>query len=240
MSRIRVGFLLLSALLLCALWPSSAQAGTLMKLNLDGSAGPSFAFESGEFSVIDDGDQDTLGSRNATIDATVGAGSLSAFGSSPNTSFTISGIQANSPSTTFSGSLMVQNFADGSFAVYGSDQSLLLSADLTLSAITGSLTPSDTEALFLAFGTITGGSLAQGFDPDSFGLKIKLPEVQGGFSVSPMPQVPAPPLHIGTLGEFTASAYSIEVLAEPIPEPASAAIALIGLALAASTLGRRR
>ncbi|MCI0335589.1 MAG: PEP-CTERM sorting domain-containing protein [Planctomycetes bacterium] len=218
----------------------SMHAATIMRLNLGGEA-ENFQFDSGILSTIDDGDSSTSGDQNAMI-AFMGMGEAKAasFAPPPSGSFTLSGMIASSPATTFSGSLMVQSFNSGNLAIYGADNTLLLSADVSLSAITGPLGPPNSQGLFLAFGDLTGGSMAPYLDPDSLRVKIKLPMVTGGFSVSPMPGAPPPPTHLATLEPFTATAPSVEILAEPIPEPASAALLGIGAAMIGMASRRRR
>jgi hypothetical protein len=204
------------------------RAGTLMTLHPVGSSA-NFDFSGGELSTLDDGSTSTSGKQNAVIEYPSEASTfVSAFAAQPEASFTFGDIEATSQSTTFSGSLILQNFSAGQFSVYDEGNALLLSGNLTMSAITGSIGAGDAEGLFLAFGEITGGSMAEGLDRDSLRVKMKLPTVQGGFSVSPMPDMPPPPVHFGTLGAFTASALSIEILAEVVPEPTSVGLFALG------------
>jgi hypothetical protein len=214
------------------------RAGTLMTLH-PLATGANFDFSGGELSTLDDGSTSTSGSQNAFIEYPSEASSLiSAFAAQPEASFTFANVNATSQSTVFSGSLILQNFSAGQFSVYDGVNALLLSGNLTMSAITGSIGAGDAEGLFLAFGEITGGSMAEGLDRDSLRVRMKLPTVQGGFSVSPMPDVPPPPVHVGTLGAFTANALSIEILAEVVPEPASAGLFALG-ALTCLSVRRR-
>jgi hypothetical protein len=219
----------------------TSHAATIMKLDLGADVGANFGFEGGMLSALDDGVSSTPGSRNATIElGDLGGPVALSFAPPADSSFTLAGMIASTPSTTFSGSLVVQSFDLGSLAIYGTDNSLLLSADLSLSAITGPLGPPDTQGLFLALGEITGGSLAQGLDPDSLRVKMKLPTVTNGFSVSPSPDAPPPPTHLATLDPFTAMTMSIEILATVIPEPVSATLLGIGGALLAMARRNRR
>ncbi len=218
----------------------SIHAATIMNLILGASDDANFEFSSGVLSTLDDGISSTSGDQNAAIEF-VGMAEATAFSivPPPEGSFTLAGMTASSPSTTFSGSLVVQDFSLGSLAIYAADDSLLLSADIFLSALTGPLGPPNSQGLFLAFGEITGGSLAPLYTPDSLRVKMKLPTVTG-FSVSPLPGAPPPPIHLATLEPFTAIAMSVEILAEPIPEPAGAASLMIAAAMIGTALRRRR
>jgi hypothetical protein len=238
MKRILRYILVLATVSILAGASPMTRAGTLMTLHPLGS-GANFDFSGGELSTLDDGSTSTTGNQNAFIEYPSEASSLiSAFAAQPEASFTFGDITAVSQSTTFSGSLILQNFSAGQFSVYDEGNALLLSGNLTVSAITGSIGAGDAEGLFLAFGEITDGSMAVGLDRDSLRVKMKLPTVQGGFSVSPMPDLPPPPVHFGTLGAFTASALSIEIQADVVPEPASAGLLALGALICLSV--RRR
>jgi hypothetical protein len=189
-----------------------------MTLHLNGN-GANFGYSNDEFSVIDDGLASTPGSRNASIEYPTVVNPLALGLAVSDSSFTLSGLSASSQSRTISGSLVVQSFELGTLAIYGTDNSLLLEANLSVSAITGPLGPPSTQGLFLAFGEITGGTLAAGLDPDSLRVRMKLPTVTNGFSVTPLPPAPPPPTHYADLNAFTAMTLSIEIQAEPVPEP---------------------
>jgi hypothetical protein len=216
-----------------------AHAATIMKLNLGADAASDFQFNGGVLSTLSDGLPATTGSQNTSVEfldildpvaADIGA----------NASFTMDGVLASNPCTMFSGSLVAQDFSEGSIAVYDEVNSLLLSAELSLSAVTGPLGAPNSKGLFLAFGEVTGGSMAQYITPGSLRLKFKLPAVTGGFTVSPMPDLPAPDEFSTSLGPFMASTMSVEILAEAIPEPAAAVLLGIGGTLLAATRRRRR
>jgi hypothetical protein len=210
-----------------------------MKLNLSGEDGANFAFNSGVFSTIDDGSAHSIGDQTASLEQMNAVESDAAsFATTSAASFSMSGITAMSPATTFDGSLMVQNLDKGLLSIYGGDNTLLLEAELTLSAITGPLGSSDSQGLFLAYGEITGGTMAEGLDRGSLRVRMKLPDVQGGFSVSPAPNVPPPPVHFGALDSFTATTLSVEIIASLVPEPAGATLVAAGIAIVA--VARRR
>jgi hypothetical protein len=196
-----------------------------MTLHLDGNDA-NFGYSNDEFSVIDDGVASTPGSHNVSIEFPAVPHPRALGLTLSNSSFTLSGITAASQSRTISGSLVVQSFESGYLAIYGMDNSLLLEADLSVSAITGPLGPPSTQGLFLAFGEITGGTLAAGLDPDSLRVRMKLPTVTNGFSVTPVPLAPPPPTHYADLNAFSAMTLSIEIQAEPVPEPTPAGLVL--------------
>lgn len=224
--------LVLIAGALCAVLASSSlHAATIMKLHLDGSSGANFSFNGSVLSALSDGSAATSGDRDATIEFTNGLSmASSSFASGPGASFSLAGINVAVPSTTFNGTLVVQDFSLGNLAIYDEEDDLLLSASLTLSALTGSVGPPSASGLFLAFGNITGGSMAAELDSSSLRVKVKLPIVSGGFSVSPSPSSPPPPTHSAALDEFMAITTTIEIQAEPsvVPEPISVGMLLIG------------
>lgn len=211
----------------------TAYSDTILKLHLDAGAGENFEFDSGVLSVLDDGESSSPGVRNATIEFSNPAGPVAfSFGPPSESSFTLTGMFANSPSSVLGGALVVQSFDLGNLAIYGTSGNLLLSGDLSLSAITGPIGTPSAEGLFLAFGQITGGSMASGFDPNSLRVRMKLPTVNGGFSVSPLPD-PAPP-ELALLNSFTATTPTIEILATQVPEPAALVSLGVGGALLAA------
>ena len=234
----RIFLFLVTCLVVGAMLPT-IHAATIMKLNLSGDLGVNFGFKNGTLSVLDDGVLSTPGNRNAVIEF-MDAPLAASFAPPADSSFTLTGITASVPSTTFGGSLVVQSFDLGSLEIYGIDNSLLLMADLSLSAITGPLGPQNTPGLFLALGEITGGSMMHGLDLDSLSVKMKIPTVINGFSVSPSPDAPPPPTHSAMLNPFTATTLSIEILATVIPEPVSATLLGIGGALLAMARRTRR
>jgi len=228
---------------------SASRAETIMKVNLSGSSA-SFGFNSGVLSTLDDGASSSNGDREASIEYLGFLDSLAptattffAFAPTPSQSISLSGLTASTPSTTYSGSLMVQDFTSGNLAIFDSTNSLLLSAEVDLGAVTGPLGLANPQALFLAFGSVTGGSLAKYIEPDSLRLKMKLPTVSNGFSVSPAPAAPAPPTHAAALQPFTASTWLIEIQANQavVPEPAGTIFAAVwGVLLSVLTARVRR
>jgi hypothetical protein len=231
----------------CALVCISAQLQaetemkTIMKLKLGSASGPNFSFTSGEFSVLDDGVTETVGTRNANIEfLNYVDPPLSAF-SAGQPSFTLTDVAASNLSQTLSGALLIQEFALGNLAIYGADNSLLLEATLPLSAVSAPLSTPNAPGLFSAYGQVIGGSLAASIDPKSLRIKMKLPTISSALSVSPMPPAPAPDVHLAELAPFMATGITIEILAKPpVPEPAAAVLLLTGGALFAAARGGRR
>lgn len=217
---------------------SSGHAATIMKLHFGANGNSNFGYSGNSLSTLDDGATSTNGNLDATIEIPDAAQWMSLSASSSSASFTLKDLSASSVATVFRGSLLVQNFIQGELAVYDVDNSLLLSADLSTSAITGALSAPNAATLFLAFGKITGGSMADGLDPDSLRLRMKLPAVTNGLGVSPTPSAPPPLMHWGELNSFTASSQLLEILAEPsvIPEPGCMVLMLCAFA---SLLTRR-
>jgi len=210
---------------------SIGHAESIMKMSLGGSGSNNMQFASSKFALLSDG-LDSPGDRNMTIDSVLtSAQSLPAFAGSGSASISLSGMMAEA-SPTNSGQLVIQSFNLGALAIYGADDSLLLSASLSLSAIQGALGPSDAQALFLGFGEVTGGSMKKFVDPDSLQVRIKYPTIEGGFEILSSPTA---------LKDFATYTSSVEILATqviPVPEPAIAG--WLAIVVSALISARRR
>ena len=115
----------------------SVHAGTIIKLNL-GGVGPDLGMNAGGIlSTTDDGDAATVGQQDTAIEFT---GFLEPIPdvNTPIGSFTLSGLTASGPVQQI-GSLAIQNFAGGQFNLYDPSNSLLLSGNLTTSALSGTI-----------------------------------------------------------------------------------------------------
>jgi hypothetical protein len=215
-----------------------AHAATVIKLNLGADSDNDIQLSGGTFSTIDDGDIHTPGSQNTTVEF---SDFLSSFPNiaSTHASFSLSGLTPTGDSTTFSGWLVEQDFVEGQMALYAPDNTLLLSADLNFSAVTGPLGAPGLQGLFLAVGDVTDGALKPYLDPDSLSIRMKLPSINNGsgFSVSPSPGSPAPDQYFAPLNAFAAGA-TVEIRAEQVPEPAALAMLCVA-ALATGYTGRR-
>jgi hypothetical protein len=157
-----------------------------------------------------------------------------AFGApTGNASLTLDGVMAAGAPFNNTAFIM-QSFNFGNLEIYNESNTLLLSADLNKSGIQGAVGPNK-QGLFLGFGEITGGLLAQReyrLDPDSLQLRIKFPKILGnGFTVS------APPN--SQLQDFTTWTSSVEIMALVVPEP-SVGLLLVTLALSLLPARRRR
>jgi len=221
---------------------SSSFAGTIIKMTLDGS-GPDVEYTGGTFSTFDDGNGATTGDQNTAIEFLDFLDSVESDVPLPVASFALNGLLATGPATVFNGVLVLQNFAGGILELYDSGNSLLLSGLLTTSAMTAPLGPPATGGLFTtSFAAVTGGSLAPYIDPLTMTFSMSLADINGGagLSVTPAPSMPFPPIHLAVLNDFTADATA-SIAAEPIPEPASVAMLLVGavVALAAARRNRR-
>ncbi len=218
----------LAACALICFATSFAQAGTIIKLNL-GGVGPDVQMNAGGIlSTADDGIAGTTGDQNTAVEFT---DFLDAFPDiSPSVaSFPLGNVTAVGPASVF-GSLVVQNFVGGQFSLYDSANILLLQGLLTNSALTGTIGPPGTGALFTTtLGDVTGGTLAPLISPGSLSLSMNMTNVNGGAGFTAVE---------GALAPFLADA-SVNLAANAIPEPTSLTLVVIGSG-AAIAFGRRR
>jgi hypothetical protein len=193
---------------------SVAHGETVMKMSFSSSDG-NMQFHNSMFSILSDGQTETPGDLNMTIDYMIDAPlALSSGNPSGAASVTMSGLMATAPPVS-SGSFMLQVFDLGTLTVYDEDHAILLSANLIKSGLQGALGPGDKQGLFLGFGHVTGGSIAHLLDPESLQLRMKFPKISNGFSVSGSPN--------SQLGDFTTWTSSVELMAiRVIPEPSTA------------------
>jgi hypothetical protein len=146
-------------------------------------------------------------------------------------SFSLAGLTPLGPPTVF-GTLVIQSFTGGTFTLYNNDapNTVLLSGPLTSSALTGVIGPPGTGGLFTTtLGTATGGTIAPLLAPGTLSLSMNLSNINGGlgFGVGPGP----------ALLPFAADS-SVSISADPIPEPTTLALGLLGF-VAAAAFGRR-
>jgi hypothetical protein len=217
----------------CALLGSSAANGdTVLKLSLAGTGSDLSMNALGILGTTSDGNAGTTGDQNTAIDYT---GFLSSFVDVPaNASFSVAGLQRTGPPSIVGGAVIVQDFFGGTFNLFSTSNSLLLSGNLQDSTLTGVIGGSGTGSIFTTkVGTFTSGSLLPNLQPNSLNVSMALTNVNGGlgFVVSGAPF---------TLQPFTTDA-SVNISADQgiIPEPASIAIALLG-AVGFSFIVRRR
>jgi hypothetical protein len=221
---------------LCAVaggMPSAGYGELVMKLSMSASPTGNMQFSSGTLAMLPDGQASTTGDRDMSIAYMIDVGqSFSSLAAIDDGSVTLGGMTASSPPVSNEAlKFMVQAFSSGNIAVYGADDTLLLSGDLSTSGLQGALGTLNPQALFVGFGQVTGGSLAPFLDPNSLQLRIKYPQISGGFSISPPPNE--------QLGSFTTWTANVDLMAVVIPEP-SLALSLSALAWMLLPARRRR
>lgn len=228
----------IGAVAACALFaaiPLSAQAATIIKLNLGGvgpdvGMGPPAGLPAGVLGTVDQtGGPSPAGDQLTDIEYTGFLNFIPDLNTNTAT-FSLNGLNAVGPANVF-GSLVIQNFTGGVFSLYDPADNLLLQGPCGNSVLSGVLGPPGTGALFTTtFTTVTGGSLAPLIAPGTVSLSMNLINVNGsnGFSVAGGgPQ----------LNSFLADG-SITISAEAVPEPAT--MSLVGLGLAMGCGARRR
>lgn len=200
----------------------SAQAGTIIKLSLGSDADPDVEFDGTSFFTIDDGDAATTGDQNTAVEYLDFLSFLPASGGS----YSVSGVAALAPATVLFSSIVIQDFTGGSFELFDAANTLLLSADLADSVLSGPLGPPATGALFTTtFASVTGGSLASLIDPGSISVSISMTNVNGGegFSTTPDPNDGDE-----LLDPFSAD-ITENIAAESVPEPTTAMLAMLAV-----------
>ena len=212
---------------------TSADAGTIIKLSLgDDAASPDITFNGAVLSTANDGGPGT-GDQQTNVEFLDFLASETDI-TNGSASFSLTGLAVSGAAQTFGGFLVIQNFLGGTFDLYDGADVLLLSGDLDASTLTGPIGPPATGALFTTtFGSITGGTLAPQISSDTLTLAITFTSINNGagFGVSGvMPNQ--------TLNSFTADA-SVIIAADPIPEPATLALAMLGLFAAGTCCSRR-
>ncbi len=200
-------------------------AGTIIKLGMGGDTTADIKFDGTTLSTVNDLNAVTIGDQDTGIDY---QGFLSGETDiiSPPASFSMSGLTPASPAAVIGGVLVIQDFTGGTFSLYDDTNVLLLSGTLGLSTLAGPLGPPATGALFTtSFATIIpGGLLDSQIDPTSLTLSMSLTAINGagGFTVSGA----AAPL----LNPFTAD-VTLNIAADPIPEPTTTMLLILGTAL---------
>jgi hypothetical protein len=225
--------MVLSALTLCAALcfaTSVASAATIIKLNL-GSVGPDVQMNAGgTLSTMNDGAAGTSGDQNTDIEYTAFLDASHPDITTTNASFSLNGLQSVGPANVF-GSLVIQNFAGGTFNLYDPANTLLLQGPLTSSALTGVIGPPGTGALFTTtLGAVTGGTLASSILPGSVSISMNLSNVNGGAGFGVVGAGPV-------LAPFLADA-SVNIAGE-VPEPTTILLVLAGAAVAVAARRNR-
>jgi hypothetical protein len=226
--------LVIRGIAICALFAvaASSHAATIIKLNL-GSVGPDVSMTGlGVFGTVSDGIAATTGDQNTDVEFTGFLDGPFPDITTTNASFTLSGLSAVGPASVF-GTLVIQPFLGGTFNLYDTANVLLLSGPLTTSTLTGVIGPPGTAALFTTtLGTATGGTLLPLIAPGSVSLSLNMTNVNGGAGLSVGAVAPL-------LNPFSADA-SVNIAANPIPEPAALVLVLLSSGAAAAMFARRR
>jgi hypothetical protein len=222
-----------SSFALCAFLGSAvANGATVLKLSLSSTGDDLSMDAAGVLGTSSDGNAGTTGDQDTAIDYTGFLDSNTDIAA--NASFSIAGLQRTGAPSIVGGTIIIQDFFGGTFNLYDTSNSLLLSGNLQDSTLTGVIGGTGTGSIFTTkVGTFTSGSLLGNLLPNSLNVAMTLTNVNGGsgFVVSGSPF---------TLQPFTTDA-SVNISAEKaiIPEPASIAIALLGLVGFGFTRGRR-
>jgi len=214
-----------AACALVSLRCGTSLAGTIIKMSL--SAAPAdIVFDGTTLSTIDDGDVTTTGSQNTSAIFLDFLDPKHADILPPDASFTLSGLTTNGLATPFpavSPVLVIQDFTGGTFDLYDTDNTLLLSGALDDSTLTGPIGPPATGGLFTtSFALVTGGSLKPYINDNSLTLSMNFTQISNGVGFSLGGAVPA-------LYPFTADA-SANITGE-IPEPATGMLLMLGMTL---------
>jgi hypothetical protein len=143
-------------------------------------------------------------------------------------SLSFEGVAPSGPADVFGGSLIVQKFAGGTLSLYDPAHTLLLSGDLSTSALTGTAGLSN-NALFTTFvSMVSGGVLAVYIDRPTLIFQMHIGNINGGAGLSVGPI--APPSGSG-LRPFAALATA-NIDGGQIPEPSTHALSMILFTLA--------
>jgi hypothetical protein len=206
-------------------------AGTIIKLQLGSDIPPELQYDGAVLSTVDDGIAATTGKQNTDIDFDDFLSGLSDV-ATVTASFTLNGLATNGSASVFGGTLVIQNFLGGTINLYDPSNSLLLSGTLGDSALSGTIGPPGTGAVFTAtLSFVTGGSLAPLIDNDSLTMSINLTDVNdsAGFSVSGG----------NVLNPFTADA-AVNLAADAVPEPAMLLLPALAAVGGRATRPKRR
>jgi PEP-CTERM motif-containing protein len=216
-----------------------AHAGTIIKVQLGGDPTADVHYQNGVFSTIADPDGATTGDQDTNVEYLDFLSGLSDVPPSI-ASFSITGLTAVPPAQVIplggGVNLLVQEFINGTFSLYdfAPGNALLLSGTLSSSTLTGPIGPPATGALFTtSITSVTGGSLAPLLKKDSLSISINLTDINGGAGLGV--GIGAAPF----LANFEADA-SVNIAAEPTPEPSTVCMAAICGAIAVGWARRRR
>lgn len=214
-----------------------AHAGTIIKLSLGSDAAADYQFSGGlggQMTTINDGNGASPGDQDTAVEF---LDFLSSFPNIPaGASYTMSGLQATVPATTFAG-YAFQDLTGGTFQLWDNLNNPLLNVGLTTSTIVAQVGNPSGAVLTTTLGTPLGGPLAPYIVPGSVSISIALSDIKSGLATG----VIYNPIGVGTgtLSPFTADATK-NILADGtgIPEPMS--VVLVALSMIAGFGLRRR
>lgn len=192
---------------------------TVIEVHLGGtnSGAPDVQLSGGVFGTINDGDGATTGNQNTDVlyDNSLNSQTDIVSGAS----FTLSGITLAGTASALGGGVITQGTTGGSFSLYNSANSLLLSGTLGDGTLFGSDTNSIGSFFNTTVGSLTGGSLLA-FLPD-VGVSL-------GFSLGTVTTGGFTGLDIvsNNIADFTANGTG---LIDVVPEPASMTLLISGL-----------
>lgn len=205
---------------------------------VDGNA--DVALTGGIFHTQLDSDGATVGDQDTSINF-VGLLDFIPDVTLPTASFTLAGVAVSGPALYLGGAI-AQHTTGGTFNVYASDNSLLLSGVLDTGVINGSVGSSTGSFFNTTSATFTGGSLLAYVAPTPAGLSIAMSAVknvlgQAGMAVN---DTCANDPASCTLLDFDAAANgSIDGIPACVPEPASVALLMTASVLGAFARRRR-
>jgi hypothetical protein len=217
----------------------AAEAGTILKLSLGNDVQPDLEYVASVLSTVDDGDGTTPGDQNTAVEFLDFLTGVHPNIPAADGSYSMNGLTANGAPLVLFGAIVIQQLQGGNFQLWDENNVLLLDAtlgDSVLNGTTGPAGPSQTGGVITTtFGNILGGTLAPYIAPNTVSVSIAMTNVISGATpgmvVTPTPGGPV-------LANFVADATET-IAAEPIPEPATVALILLG-AIAPLANTRRR
>lgn len=222
-------------LALVGIFGSASSAGTIIKLDLGDDNAADVVFDGTQLSAVDDGNGSTTGNQDTEVEFLDFLSGEADISGPPPASFSLSGLTTAGAANVFANVLVIQNFTGGTFNLYDGSNNLLLSGLLDDSTLTGPIGPPATGALFTTtFASVTGGSLAPQIDSDTITLAMGLSSISSGagFTVNTGGAAPL-------LNPFTADA-TLSIAAEPIPEPVTGLLLIVGSLMLAGKSHRNR
>lgn len=230
---------ILTAVAVCALCvglsPATSLAGTILEMNL-GNVVNDIEYDGTTLrtvieNVATTGDQDTGVQFLGILDPL-----FTDILTTNQASFTLSGLVPDGQASLIVNSVIIQNFKNGIFELYGdSGNNLLLKGNLGNSALSGSLNNTTGGLFQTTLGTATGGSLMGLIDPSSISLSMNFTAISDtpsglpGLRVSPLPGGPIN-FFLTNLNPFRADA-TVNIEAN-VPEPGSVMLVLLAFAIA--------